>query len=308
MPKARVLEPAFWDDPAIASLTRDERLMVVGMITRLADDEGRLHADPGYIRKELFGYEDDCTKSYILQMRDSIVAKWRNIKLYEYEGQQYLWLANFVDVQKMRYPVKSKLPAFQESTEIHGNLPRIDGNAQPCSDLSIKSVASVGFEVGFDVEVGFEGEHGAKAAPCASPLPQNIANTAHGLPGKSKPITSIRHAVENSLADRGRKWLATYPNQIDLDEAMRTWLSIVKTEEDAERIEAGTERYRVSAKWCDNEGNLDPLKAKSPKYFLVDRSFNDKPTPFKARDPTTGIKKSRYELGTEEILENWKDD
>jgi len=110
MPKPRVIDPAFFDDLDIASLTRDERLLITGMIAKCADDYGRLRAHPKYLRKEVFGYDEDITAEDVAIMREHIIAHWKNILLYTVNGEEYFYIKNWDKFQKIRYRVPSKLP------------------------------------------------------------------------------------------------------------------------------------------------------------------------------------------------------
>lgn len=129
MPKVRQLDPEFWDDPDIAKLTRDERLLTIAMITLLADDEGRFLADPVVIRKKVFGYDKVSIETVDKWLRN-ISAKCRNFQSYVVGGQRYMVLLNFAKKQGIRYVVHSKLPspvsALESVTaEICGNLPEV---------------------------------------------------------------------------------------------------------------------------------------------------------------------------------------
>lgn len=111
MPKIRVIDTNFWNDPDVARLSRDERLLLVAMITTCADDYGRLMAHAPYLRKMGFGYDDDVTVDDVQAMRDHIVETCqRNVVLYSVDGQEYIWLRKFQKHQKIRYQVKSILP------------------------------------------------------------------------------------------------------------------------------------------------------------------------------------------------------
>lgn len=136
MPKPRSIDPSFWDDPDIATLSRDERLLLIGMITSCADDEGRLLADPGYLRKRVFGYDDDVSKQDVQAWRDNVCAKCRNVKLYSAEGQAYLCFLNWQEYQSIRYVITSKLPAYTEDSE------ELLSNKEDCGKLPQSSVNS----------------------------------------------------------------------------------------------------------------------------------------------------------------------
>ncbi len=136
MPKPRTIDTSFFDDPDIACLNRDERLLLVGMISTCADDEGRLIADPGYLRKRVFGYDDDVTRLDVQGWRDTIVSKCRNVRMYVVDGQFYIWLVNWAEYQTIRYVIASKLPPYAEDCDVSrsndddfGNLQKIPVNS-----------------------------------------------------------------------------------------------------------------------------------------------------------------------------------
>lgn len=49
---------AVWDSGQVAKLSRDARLLYIGLIT-LGDDDGRLKGSPSLIRSQVFPYDDD---------------------------------------------------------------------------------------------------------------------------------------------------------------------------------------------------------------------------------------------------------
>ncbi|GAI89517.1 unnamed protein product, partial [marine sediment metagenome] len=84
MPRRRMVDPLFWDDHYIATLTRDERILVLGC-TGNADDEGRLKAHPAYLKASIFMYDDDLDASDVEKLRDSCLTKmkpWPNTHPY----------------------------------------------------------------------------------------------------------------------------------------------------------------------------------------------------------------------------------
>lgn len=129
MPKARVVDPFFWDDPDIAKLSRDERLLALGMITLLADDHGRLIAESSYLRKRIFGDDEDIGRAAVRVMRDNIISRCRNFKLYSVDNQEYIWLANWDKFQKIRWRVESKLPEYSPESEVPVDSSNICGSS-----------------------------------------------------------------------------------------------------------------------------------------------------------------------------------
>jgi len=108
MARQRFIYPDFWSDEDIAELTPTERLFFIGCFSN-ADDEGRLLGNPPFLRSTIFPY-DDFTLEQIVEMRDHVLRKCRNLMLYEYRGREYLAFLKWRDYQHPRYPKPSKLP------------------------------------------------------------------------------------------------------------------------------------------------------------------------------------------------------
>lgn len=128
MPKIRSVDPFFWDDPEIGQkLTRDERLLMVGCWTKLADDEGRFLADPAYVKKQVFGY-DDLSISEVSGMLRRISEAVRSWKTYAVDGHEYIQIDPHVwkKHQDIRWVVRSKLPVYSngniDTSEDYGRI------------------------------------------------------------------------------------------------------------------------------------------------------------------------------------------
>src|SRR5690348_1638823 len=55
---SRPLKTAFWEDDKVCRLSRDARLTLAGLITKMADDEGRFVATPGAVSGALFPHDN----------------------------------------------------------------------------------------------------------------------------------------------------------------------------------------------------------------------------------------------------------
>jgi|GEM_PF-6460646 len=108
----RILDAAFWDDEDIASLALGERLLFICMVTdvSLSDDFGYLPASPKTLKKHAFGYDEDVSVEQVRQWRDNILRKCKNVLLFTYDGQEYIWLKNFDKWQNLRHRRRSNLP------------------------------------------------------------------------------------------------------------------------------------------------------------------------------------------------------
>ncbi|GAI97406.1 unnamed protein product, partial [marine sediment metagenome] len=115
MPRRRMIDPDFWNDGRVKRLSPTERLLFIGMVSH-ADDEGRLLADPAFLRSKIFPY-DDFTLEDIKSMRDHILETNPNLQLYQNAGEDYLYFRKWPRYQKPSHPQPSKLPQPPELQE-----------------------------------------------------------------------------------------------------------------------------------------------------------------------------------------------
>jgi hypothetical protein len=109
MARIRSIKPSFWTDEKLGNLPRDVRLLYIGIISALCDDEGRARANPKLIRASVFPY-DEFTVPEVEAML-VLLARAERVQLYEDHGQHYLAVDNFKRHQKIDKPQPSTLPA-----------------------------------------------------------------------------------------------------------------------------------------------------------------------------------------------------
>jgi hypothetical protein len=109
MARQRFIHPELWEDPVFGKLQPAEMVLFIGLFS-IADDEGRLLADPAFLRSQLFPFKDYTNKK-VGTMRDAVVAAMANVHLYRAEGYEYIALLKWKEYQKPKYPKPSKLPA-----------------------------------------------------------------------------------------------------------------------------------------------------------------------------------------------------
>jgi hypothetical protein len=107
MARIRSIKPSFWADPDVASLRRDARLLVIGLISH-ADDDGRFLATATAIGGAVFPH-DELPPTTIRRWRDE-VAKAGIIEVYVVDSREYGWFPNWTKHQKVNRPYPSTLP------------------------------------------------------------------------------------------------------------------------------------------------------------------------------------------------------
>lgn len=105
---SRPLKTSFWDDDKVCHLSRDARLTLAGLITKMADDEGRFVATPAAIGGDLFPY-DELSPARIRRWVAEIEAEGF-IVVYRVNGGTYGWLKGWSRHQKPPHPSPSTIP------------------------------------------------------------------------------------------------------------------------------------------------------------------------------------------------------
>lgn len=94
-----MINPSIWESTKISRLSRDARLLFIGMFSN-ADDDGYFRADTRAIRKAIFGMDD---------LSVDQVGKWveevksmSSVHFYEVEEEQYAHFTNWTKHQTLR--------------------------------------------------------------------------------------------------------------------------------------------------------------------------------------------------------------
>ena len=99
-------------------VSRDARLTFIQLWT-LADDSGRLRGNSRMLASLLFPYDDDA-KDLIDGWLDELEREGC-IHRYRVCGDSYIEIANWLNHQKIDKPSGSKIPSFEESSQILAN-------------------------------------------------------------------------------------------------------------------------------------------------------------------------------------------
>jgi len=108
MARIRSIKPTIWTDARFISLSREARLLCIGMIS-FADDEGRLLASAAKLNGEVFP-ADDLKSAIVLRWRDE-VARSGIISVYKAGGVEYAEFPNWKKHQRISKPQDSILPS-----------------------------------------------------------------------------------------------------------------------------------------------------------------------------------------------------
>jgi hypothetical protein len=120
MPRIRTIKPTFWSDEKVATLPRAIRLTFLGIISAMADDQGRCRANPRLVCAAIYPLDEDMTPAEICVHLD-MLAETGLVGLYEVAGEKYLHIVNWDKHQKINRPTDSQLPA-PPRRKPHGRL------------------------------------------------------------------------------------------------------------------------------------------------------------------------------------------
>lgn len=103
----RMIDDSMWANERFAEMPMGARLLQIGIINH-ADDQGRMKANPAYLRAQVFPYDDVSTTD--IQQWLNIMAHNDTIILYEADGRQYIQLNNWWRYQSLQYAQPSQHP------------------------------------------------------------------------------------------------------------------------------------------------------------------------------------------------------
>lgn len=110
MARKRMIDPSFWDDLNVAKLSIPARLCFIGMVSN-ADDEGRIEADPRYIKRAVFGFDDEMSSGDVGDLLAEIQTCCPSVVFYQADGRALAAFTNWKRYQYIQKPQGSKLPA-----------------------------------------------------------------------------------------------------------------------------------------------------------------------------------------------------
>lgn len=110
MARIRTLKPSFWGDGSVCQVTRDARLLMIGLIST-ADDEGRFLGSMAAINGAVFPNDD---------LPPARVRKWLGelekaalVHLYNVDGITYGCFPTWGRHQRISHPTPSTFPPPQ---------------------------------------------------------------------------------------------------------------------------------------------------------------------------------------------------
>ncbi len=112
MARIRTIKPSMWGDDKFSRVSRDARLLYIGLVS-LADDDGRFLASPAAVTGYVFPNDDDVTVAKFRRWYAELVHIGL-ISSYEADGIQYGCHLHYRQHQRISHPQASPLPAPSE--------------------------------------------------------------------------------------------------------------------------------------------------------------------------------------------------
>lgn len=110
--QSRPLKSKFWEDEDVALLSMEAQLTLAGIITKLADDEGRFIATPQAVHGAIYPHRDIAPARLKRWLAE--IEGLRIIVIYKVGAGTYGCLVNWDKHQKVPHPTDSTLPAPPE--------------------------------------------------------------------------------------------------------------------------------------------------------------------------------------------------
>lgn len=104
----RMIDASVWRSENFSTLPPMARLLMMGLITT-ADDQGRLLANPKFMRGDFFACDEDVKTQDVQDWLD-LLHNNKTINLYSADGKQYAQLVNWWKYQSLQYAMPSKFP------------------------------------------------------------------------------------------------------------------------------------------------------------------------------------------------------
>lgn len=108
MPRIRTVKPEYWGHPKTAKLSRDARLLFLGLLNE-SDDEGRQLGSSRRIAGLVFPHDEDVTPALVDLWLGELEAV-DMVRRYEAADGFYLLIVGFTEHQKVSHPTPSHLP------------------------------------------------------------------------------------------------------------------------------------------------------------------------------------------------------
>lgn len=114
MARKRMLDPDFFLDEELSTISFEARLLYQGLWCICDDNWATLPNTPKWIKLQVFPYDDNVDVAKCLTQLQNI----RKIVLFKHEEKEYWYLPNFFKHQKIDRPSRAKYPEFRREKAV----------------------------------------------------------------------------------------------------------------------------------------------------------------------------------------------
>lgn len=141
MSRLRTIKPDFWTSEQILSLSRDARLLFIGM-WNFADDAGRIKLNPKTLKAQIFPADDDMTQETIRRLVSEII-RGRLLECYANDGEFFAVVTGWTKHQRIDKPQDPKHPDPNGKTSIRRTFQEWSAN-DPGSFATEREIGEIG--------------------------------------------------------------------------------------------------------------------------------------------------------------------
>jgi hypothetical protein len=279
MARTRMIKPEFWDDEKLATVSRDARLLFVGLWSN-SDDYGVVKGHPAWLKNRIFPYDEiplDIFEGWLAEL-----AAIRVIVPFLHNGERYCHIRNFRRHQTINRPSGIRNPAPPETPKDDDGAPEIPPEASGGETETPLEDAGGPEDPG----------HSQDAAPASSRSPHGVLSepsvSTHGAltaqtetetetEGKQKPKGGCggkTKTVGAGVRERFARFWRTYPKKRSKGQAERAFFRIDPDEQLLATMIATIERATTSEDWLKEGGKYIP----HPATWLGARGWEDEMT------------------------------
>lgn len=280
MARTRMIKPEFWDDEKLATVSRDARLLFVGLWSN-SDDYGVVKGHPAWLKNRIFPYDDIPLEVFECWLAE--LAAIRVIVPFLHNGERYCHIRNFRRHQTINRPSGIRNPAPPETPKDDGGAPGIPPEAS-----GGETETPLEEDAGGPEDPG----HSQDAAPASSRSPHGVLRepsvSTHGAltaqtetetetEGKQKPKGGCGEKTKKAGAgvrDRFARFWRAYPKKRSKGQAERAFFRIDPDEQLLATMIATIERAMTSEDWLKEGGKYIP----HPATWLGARGWEDEMT------------------------------
>ena len=141
MPRARMVKPELFDDEKISEISRDARLLFIGLWVQ-SDDYGVVKGNHKWLKSKIFPYDEISPKQFTLWIKE--LEAQDCIRAFRANGENYYYIRTFSQHQTINKPSHTRNPTPTEAVMSKCSSPTV---ALPSETEVVKQKSKTEVEV-----------------------------------------------------------------------------------------------------------------------------------------------------------------